>query len=115
MQKWLSSNQSFLRKHRVFYPSHSVDSNVVSSGNLKSIYDFDEEKQLSLNQVRLSNLLDEFNTNEHSLLLLSSEFFFRQMEELKLHIPNANFIAYVRNPMEIRESSYNQSVKRHFN
>ena len=47
-------------------------------------------------------------------MLLSSEFFFREMDEFKLHIPNAKFIAYIRNPLETKESSYNQSVKRHF-
>lgn len=73
-----------------------------------------DKKQLSLNKDRVSNLLDTFNTSEYSLLLLSSEFFFRRMDELKTHMPNAKFIAYVRNPMEIKESSYNQSVKRHF-
>jgi hypothetical protein len=36
------------------------------------------------------------------------------MDELKSHLPKAKFIAYMRNPMEIRESSYNQSVKRHY-
>jgi hypothetical protein len=114
VQKWMSSNQSFLRNHGVFYPSHSVDVNGVSSGNVKSIYDSDEKKQLRLNEVRLSDLLDVFNRSEYSVLLLSSEFFFRKMDELKTHMPNAKFIAYVRNPTEIKESSYNQSVKRHF-
>jgi hypothetical protein len=114
VQKWLSSNQSFLREHGVFYPSHSVDANGVSSGNVKSIYDSDEKKQLLLNEVRLSDLLDAFNASEYSVLLLSSEFFFRKMDELRTHMPKARFIAYVRNPTEIKESSYNQSVKRHF-
>jgi len=114
VQKWLSSNQSFLRNHGVFYPSHSVDANGVSSGNVISIYDIDEKKQICLNKVRLTNLINAFNASEYSILLMSSEFFFRQMDELKLHIPNAKFIAYVRNPMEIKESGYNQSVKRHF-
>lgn len=114
VQKWLSSNQRFLKEHGVFYPPHSVDINGVSSGNVKSIYDVDEKKQLSLNTARLAELLDFFNNSQYSLLLLSSEFFFRKMDELKVHIPNAKFIAYVRNPLEIKESSYNQSVKRHF-
>lgn len=114
VQKWLSSNQSFLREHGVFYPSHSVDANGVSSGNVKSVYDIEEKKPVSLNKGRLTNLINTFNASKHSILLLSSEFFFREMDVLKHHIPNAKFIAYVRNPMEIKESSYNQSVKRHF-
>jgi hypothetical protein len=114
VQKWLSSNQFFLKKHGVFYPSHSVDANGVSSGNVTSIYDVNEKKQLCLNKVRLTNLIDTFNASEYSILLLSSEFFFREMDEFKLHIPNAKFIAYIRNPIETKESGYNQSVKRHF-
>lgn len=114
VQKWLSSNQPFLENNGVFYPSHSVDANGVSSGNVTSIYDVNEKKKLCLNKDRLTNLIDTFNKSEYSILLLSSEFFFREMDEFKLHIPNAKFIAYVRNPMENRESSYNQSVKRHF-
>jgi hypothetical protein len=113
VQKWLSSNQSFLKEHGVFYPSHSVDANGVSSGNVKSVYDHDENNQLSLNKDRLTNLISHFISSKHSILLLSSEFFFCEMDVLKLHIPDAKFIAYARNPLEIRESSYNQSVKRH--
>jgi hypothetical protein len=113
VQKWLSCNQSFLKDHGVFYPSHSVDANGVSSGNVKSFYDRDENNQLSLNKVRLTNLISNFISSKHSILLLSSEYFFREMDVLKFHIPNAKFIAYVRNPLEVRESSYNQSVKRH--
>ena len=54
VQKWLSSNQSFLKKQGVFYPSHSVDANGVSSGNVKSVYDIDENKQLCLNKSSLN-------------------------------------------------------------
>jgi hypothetical protein len=114
VQKWLSSNQAILQKQGVLYPSHSVDANGVSSGNVNCIYDIDDKKQLSLNKDRLMNLISNFNASEYSILLLSSEFFFREMDVLKLHIPNAKFIAYIRNPIETKESGYNQSVKRHF-
>ncbi|MDO6709141.1 hypothetical protein Q4567_00265 [Aliiglaciecola sp. 2_MG-2023] len=114
VQKWLNSNQDFLKENGIFYPSHNVDSNGVSSGNVRSIYDINANKQLSLNTDNLSKLLDGFYKSDFTTLLLSSEFFFRRMEELKRAIPDANFIAYIRNPMEIKESTYNQSVKRHF-
>jgi hypothetical protein len=113
VQKWLSSNPSFLKEHGIYYPSHSVDINGVSSGNVRNIYDVDEAKKLTLNKARLSKMLDLFSVSEYTLLLLSSEFFFRRMDELKVHMPKAKFIVYVRNPMEVRESNYNQSVKRH--
>ena len=114
VQKWLSSNPSFLKAHGIYYPSHSVDINGVSSGNVRSIYDVDKAQKFTLNKERLSKILDAFNVSDYSLLLLSSEFFFRRMDELKVHMPKAKFIAYVRNPMEVNESNYNQSVKRHF-
>jgi hypothetical protein len=114
VQKWLNCNQTILQKQGVLYPSHTIDANGVSSGNVNCIYDIDDKKQLSLNKVRLMNLISNFNASEYSILLLSSEFFFREMDVLKLHIPNAKFIAYIRNPIETKESGYNQSVKRHF-
>jgi hypothetical protein len=110
----LSSNPSFLKEHGIYYPSHSVDINGVSSGNVRSIYDVDKAKKFTLNKDRLSEMLYAFSVSDYSVLLLSSEFFFRRMDELKAYIPHAKFIAYVRNPMEIKESNYNQSVKRHF-
>lgn len=113
-QKWLSDNQSFLEKNGVLYPPHTVDQNGVSSGNVRTIFDVSEDKHFILNVERLSNLLDKFYKGNYTTLLLSSEFFFIRMIELKKHIPNAVFIAYVRNPLEVKESGYNQSVKRHF-
>jgi hypothetical protein len=114
VQKWLSSNPSILKEHGIYYPYHSVDINGVSSGNVRNIYDVDKAKKFTLNKDRLSEMLYAFNLSDYSVLLLSSEFFFRRMDELKAYIPHAKFIAYVRNPMEIKESNYNQSVKRHF-
>lgn len=114
VQKWLSDNQSFLERNGVLYPSHTVDQNGVSSGNVRTIYDVSEDKQFTLNVERISSLLDKFYKGNYTTLLLSSEFFFIRMLELKKHIPNAFFIAYVRNPLEVKESGYNQSVKRHF-
>lgn len=114
VQKWLSSNCHVLKNNSIYYPAHSVDSNGVSSGNVRAIYDVNSNKQLSLNLDRLAALMENFKQSDYSILLLSSEFFFKKMSELKVYIPEAKFIAYVRNPMEIKESSYNQSVKRHF-
>ncbi|GAB5380422.1 MAG: hypothetical protein Alis3KO_25620 [Aliiglaciecola sp.] len=114
IQKWLLENSNFLRKNLIYYPDHGIDDNGVSSGNVLSIYDIDESKQLTLSKPKLNSVIEEFEKSECNTLLLSSEFFFRKMSELKSHVPQACFIAYVRNPLEIKESSYNQSVKRHF-
>jgi hypothetical protein len=114
VQKWFSENMKMLRGKGVYYPPHMVDQNGVSSGNVRSIYDIDNENQIKLNLERLGSLLVDFTNSNCHTLFLSSEFFFRGMLDLKANIPDAKFIAYLRNPMEIKESSYNQSVKRHF-
>jgi GT2 family glycosyltransferase len=114
VQKWFSENEKLLKEKGIYYPNHDIDDNGVSSGNVRTIYDVNSEKQVELNSERLSSLLMDFNNSHYHTLFLSSEFFFRGMIDLKRHIPDAKFIAYLRNPMEISESSYNQSVKRHF-
>lgn len=114
LQQWLSHNRSFLETNSIYYPPHNVDVNGVSSGNVRNFYDLNEDKQLCLNAEGLEQLLRDFEASRCSILLLSSEFFFRRMDELKLRLPTVKFIAYLRNPLEIKESSYNQSVKRHF-
>ncbi|WP_158967030.1 hypothetical protein [Paraglaciecola sp. L3A3] len=114
VQKWFSENVRELQNLGVFYPSHEVDQNGVSSGNVRTIYDINSEKKIELNLEKLNSLIEKFENSQYHTLLLSSEFFFRGMLELKKYIPKAKFIAYIRNPMEIKESSYNQSVKRHF-
>ncbi|ABG41714.1 hypothetical protein Patl_3208 [Paraglaciecola sp. T6c] len=114
LQQWLSNNRTFLETNSIYYPPHNVDVNGVSSGNVRNLYDLNEDKQLCLNTEGLEQILTEFEASACSILLLSSEFFFRRMDELKLRLPNVKFIAYLRNPLEVKESSYNQSVKRHF-
>jgi hypothetical protein len=114
VQQWCSQNIKKLKDLGIYYPAHEVDENGVSSGNVRTIYDVTSEKNIELNTERLQVLLTDFQNSTCHSLLLSSEFFFRAMLELKKHIPSAKFIAYLRNPMEIKESSYNQSVKRHF-
>ena len=73
VQKWLNSNQRFLKENGIYYPSHNVDSNGVSSGNVRSIYDVDESKQLTLNTDNLSRNLDEtlYNVSIGSVIKVS--------------------------------------------
>jgi hypothetical protein len=114
IQKWLNENQNFLLLSKILYPAHSVEVNGVSSGTVRAIYNVDENKRLNLSVERLQTLLAKFEQGDNRILLMSSEFFFTRMKELKNHIPSVKFIAYLRNPIEIKESNYNQSVKRHF-
>jgi hypothetical protein len=115
IQFWLHQNISHLTENKVFYPFHYMSSNGVSSGNLREIYDVLPDNSLRLNNQKVQCLLAEFENGDYTTMLLSSEFFFNKLEELKDNFVSAKFIFYMRNPVEIRESNYNQSVKRHGN
>ncbi|GFD91212.1 hypothetical protein KUL152_34380 [Tenacibaculum sp. KUL152] len=112
IQKWLSDNRDYLASKGVFYPEHELDENGVSSGNLLSLFSQDGEDFL-LDEAKVSSLLEEFISSKNDVLILSSEFFFKRMEQLAQAIPEAMFIGYLRFPLEVAESSYNQGVKRH--
>ena len=114
IQKWLKDNAQFLLSKGIFYPEHKHDSNGISSGNFLSIFDA-SQNDYTLNKQRLLNVtLQAKEANCHTLLL-SSEFFFSRLSPLADALPDAQFIAYVRNPAQLHESHYNQSVKRHGN
>ena len=118
-----SAIQQFLHQHRqqlmasgVLYPAHSVDENGISSGNAREICAPDPEGRLALDHQKLSNVLNAFENNpEAHILLLSSESFFRIMDDIIQAVPDAEIICFLRNPVEFQLSIYNQSVKRHGN
>ena len=112
IQNWAQSNRDFLRLIGVFYPSHSLDRNGVSSGNVYSLFDRNDG-ELLFSQIKWQKLYRNFESSNAGILLLSSEFFFLNIDKLHEHIPDASFIVYVRSPLDFRESSYNQAVKRH--
>ena len=113
IQKWCNDNSKLLLKYSVFYPNHITDSNGVSSGNLLSIYSRDKNNNLFLDQKKIEIVLKKFEHSQCKKLLLSSEFFFQRVSELSKALPTSTFIAYIRNPIEKKESLYNQGVKRH--
>ena len=118
-----SAIQQFLHHHRqqllasgVLYPAHSVDENGISSGNAREICAPDPEGRLALDHQKLSNVLNAFENNPKAhILLLSSESFFRIMDDIIQAVPDAEIICFLRNPVEFQLSIYNQSVKRHGN
>tara|TARA_R110001583_G_scaffold195533_1_gene375559 strand:- start:101 stop:1432 length:1332 start_codon:yes stop_codon:yes gene_type:complete len=118
IQSWFSKNTSQLRSNGVYYPAHALDSNGVSSGNLNTVCDIltpnDGSKvtRIIVSEKKVALLLNDFYKSDFTTLFLSSEFFIQHMVLLKKLIPEANFIAYLRNPIEILESNYNQGVKR---
>lgn len=118
-----SAIQQFLHQHRqqllasgVLYPAHSVDENGISSGNAREVCSEDAEGRLALDQQKLTRLLDAFQQNpKATILLLSSESFFRIVDDITEAVPAAEIICFLRNPVEFQLSIYNQSVKRHGN
>lgn len=114
IQHWCNKNSERLIDKKVFYPSHTLDANGVSSGNLLSLYDRDESSgELVYSSNKLNTLIEHAKAVDASVILLSSEFFFKRIFELAEKIPSAVFLAYIRFELEVLESNYNQSVKRH--
>jgi len=110
IQNFLVNNIALLDSCNLYYPSHTMDINGISSGNgaylihLLNNNQFDEAKKL----------LDNFLTNANGKnILLSSENFYRYPEKIKQLIPNAIIIVYIREQSEQIRADYNQSVKRH--
>lgn len=114
IQHWCLQNIEVLQAQGIFYPVHSIDDNNVSSGHKYLIFSGDA-KNIEVSDKKIDELLAIFHSSSYRLLLLSSEFFFAHIETLAVKIPSAEFVLYVRNPVEIIESGYNQSVKRHNN
>ncbi|GAP74584.1 hypothetical protein W04_1100 [Pseudoalteromonas sp. SW0106-04] len=112
IQSWLSSNIELLKSHGIHYPAHEVDSNSVSSGNLLKVLKSDG-KHWVVDEVKLKQLVSAFESSKCEVLLLSSEHFYSVIEELHRMLPEAKFLLYFRNPVDMLESNYNQGVKRH--
>lgn len=122
IQAWLARNHKFLAGKGVLYPVHPVAKTQISSGNLKVILTQNQgEEALKpgndwfVDVEKVKALLEEFYASDAKVLLLSSEFFFHRIVDIEKAIPEAEFIAYIRNPVELLESNYNQGVKRHGN
>lgn len=115
IQEWLASNRALLLKSGYYYPEHLLDVNGISSGNFKSIFTESYNKGYEFDPIKADSLLQEAAKEGAKYLLLSSEAFASRIEPITEFFDNANFIFYLRNPMESSESLYNQSVKRHFN
>lgn len=98
----------------IYYPDHQEDTNGISSGNFLSVFE-PFEGSYKFSEQRLRATIASAKAQNCHTLLLSSEFFFNRLLPVFDLIPNARCIAYVRNPAQLHESHYNQSVKRHGN
>ena len=115
IQYWLNCNRKILTENGYYYPRHAIDKNKVSSGNILSIFDLNNQK-LSINNKKIRILLKKFkHSNAHTLLLSSEIFFFTDLELLSRLFGNTKFIAYIISPLDFLESGYIQSVKRRGN
>ncbi len=112
IQAWLCKHDDFLREKGVYYPKHGLAQNGISSGHIRDLLSLKDNKWV-VDQAKVDKLIAQFHARKESILLLSSEFFFHQISALHKAIPSAEFVAYVRNPVELLESNYNQGVKRH--
>lgn len=113
IQKWLIENESALKQRKILYPQHQTDSNGVSSGNATAIFNNpkkDKPRHARENKLKLK---ESCQLNNCNTLLFSSELFMRKLPELAKLYPNARFIGYIRAPIDLLESDYNQLVKRH--
>ena len=113
IQKWLIENKKSLNSKGIYYPQHNTDKNGVSSGNLLSLFNRLPNGDLEFSTEKLALLKENTELNDCHTLILSSEFFFQKIVLLAKELPTATFLAYIRFPLEVVESSYNQGIKRH--
>jgi len=114
LQYWFLANRSELGSFGVYYPKHDMGCNHISSGHVDLLFDRCRSPGLTFHAARYERLLDDFARSGCHTLLLSSEFFYHQADELHQILQGAEFVLYLRNPLEIPETIYNQEVKRHF-
>lgn len=116
LQQWLTTHCAELRAAGVLYPPHDLDENGVSSGNREALMDM-QPVEASFRHVvsaeKAAALRAALDASGCHTLLLSSEFFFPAIVDIQKAFPEAEFVVYVRNPIELLESNYNQTVKRH--
>lgn len=116
IQAFLVSNRAILEKAGYCYPEHGLDINQVSGGHSQQFGVKLINGELAGAAECLAGWLA--TAREKNLcLLLSAEAFYRQAEKLKELTSGlrVKVLAYFRDPVESMISSYNQSVKRHYN
>lgn len=114
LQKFLLNNVELLNDLGFYYPEHNMDKNGVSGGHVNV-------------SIALGNdvndacfIIDKYISeakNKNKILLLSSEIFFFHdsfFYELSKKY-KCKLIGFVRDPIELVYSSYNQQTKRNYN
>jgi hypothetical protein len=115
IQKFLLENKKHLADNGFYYPEHGLDENGISGGHsVLGLSLVNGETQKS-KEILQSYIADAKNNN--MTLLLSAESFFNHHNKLAKLVEGyrCKVIAFFRDPLESLFSSYNQSIKRHFN
>ncbi|MEP0177295.1 MAG: hypothetical protein ABJH28_03450 [Paraglaciecola sp.] len=118
IQNWFASNREELMVRGLYYPPHNLDPNGISSGHLRNICDVSTQEvgkgplQVTMNCEKILQLINDFKKTDAHTLFLSSEYFCQHLFAIKKIVPEAIFLAYIRNPIELLESNYNQGIKR---
>ena len=111
IQYELNNNINSLKNHGIFYPEQSFDVNRISNGNALTILD-KINGEYKVNKDKIHSVSELASINSCTSILLSSESFYPIISQLISEIPNACYIAYIRNPISQVVSAYNQRVKR---
>lgn len=115
LQYQLNNHRNTLKECGIYYPTHGVDVNNISAGHLNTLYEKDVFNNFIFSKVKYDRLISDFSKSGCHTLLLSSEFFFAHLSTVSQYFPQAVYVAYIRNPLELISSEYNQTVKRHNN
>ncbi len=112
IQAWCNDNSDYLLSRGIYYPTHRTDINKISSGNLTELLSHKVGEGWQLDKNKVEALLSLAASNKYRAIVISSEFLFDHIESIYHLIPNAQFIVYLRAPLEQALSAYNQGVKR---
>lgn len=112
IQNWLVHNQQILFDNGYYYPTHNIDINGISNGNLESVASRSNGR-FFIDEEKIKTTLKDFEDSKCEKLLLSSEYFLSFARALHAKIGSFDLIFYIRNPIDQHQSGYNQEVKRH--
>lgn len=113
IQEALNRSRGDLAKHRILYPGHAIDTNLISSGHLNTILSF-SQSGWRLSRRKIARILGELADSNCNKLILSSEFFAngRLLNRLSNSFENLVAVAYIRDAISLLGSEYIQSIKR---
>ncbi len=115
IQKWLVENRELLLTKGIYYPKHKLDANGISSGNWECAFTRDDKEEIALDRDKCQKIEKAAKNLQCNSILISSEALHESMGAIAEQLDDCVIVYYLRNPLEIIESLYNQSVKRHFN